>query len=253
MTGLFHALHVCTLATWLSLSGFGYVGLAFVGGSGQRPVIRELEAEGPEIFELSLDDDMRLGGEEARSGEEESFSEEEELMPAEDLVPEEFAEVPPELAELAEEAPLPDLPEIPLAKPQPRPEVAERRPAPARRQPTSNPNTRSGRPGGTGTAARETGSGGRGGEGAGMSQGQRLAGGRRPPPYYPASSRRAGEEGSVVISLTIGDSGHVTAARIVRPCSYPALNESALNAVRRWKFKPGPVVTTTQTITFRLK
>jgi TonB family protein len=53
---------------------------------------------------------------------------------------------------------------------------------------------------------------------------------------YPAESLSAGDEGVVVVELKVGASGSVTDARVIwSKC--PALNESALTAVRAWRYE----------------
>jgi TonB family protein len=55
-------------------------------------------------------------------------------------------------------------------------------------------------------------------------------------PHYPDAARGARIEGTVSVEVVIGPRGDVEQARIVR--SIPMLDEAALNAVRRWKYKP---------------
>jgi TonB family protein len=76
-------------------------------------------------------------------------------------------------------------------------------------------------------------------------------------PVYPDDAKRAKVTGSVVLAATIGKSGDVEALRVV---SGPAmLQQSALDAVRQWKYKPyllngDPVVVETKiTVVYTLK
>lgn len=65
---------------------------------------------------------------------------------------------------------------------------------------------------------------------------------RRPPtkPDYPASSRRAGEEGTVVLELYILPNGRVGEARVQKSSGYPRLDEAAVREAKRsWRFIPG--------------
>lgn len=55
-------------------------------------------------------------------------------------------------------------------------------------------------------------------------------------PVYPDLARKAGIEGIVVVTVTIGKTGSVEDARIFK--SLPMLDESALAAARKCKFKP---------------
>lgn len=65
--------------------------------------------------------------------------------------------------------------------------------------------------------------------------------GRQPAPDYPATARRQGQEGTVLVRLTVGENGRVLAAEAALPSPWPLLNEAALRAVReRWSFPRGP-------------
>lgn len=71
---------------------------------------------------------------------------------------------------------------------------------------------------------------------------------------YPEEARKAGVEGTVAISLTVDLNGNVVGARVLSgPGS--GLNEAALEAIRRFKFKPatknGEAVSTTITWSYR--
>jgi TonB family protein len=76
-------------------------------------------------------------------------------------------------------------------------------------------------------------------------------------PVYPAESLSAGDEGWVIVDLTVAPSGSVTDARVIGS-KCPALNEAALTAVRAWQFEPvrinGEASTfrVTATVPFRL-
>jgi protein TonB len=66
--------------------------------------------------------------------------------------------------------------------------------------------------------------------------------GKQPAPEYPRAAMRLGQEGTVVVRLTVDESGRVTAAEAVSPSPWPVLNEAALRTVReRWRFRSGPV------------
>lgn len=60
----------------------------------------------------------------------------------------------------------------------------------------------------------------------------------RVPPNYPGDLRRQGVEGSVTLSAEIGVNGVPRNVEVVRS-SHPALNQPAVDALRRWRFKPG--------------
>jgi protein TonB len=53
-------------------------------------------------------------------------------------------------------------------------------------------------------------------------------------PVYPEEARAAGVKGAVIVEATIGVTGEVTAARVLR--SVPMLDGAALEAVRQWRY-----------------
>lgn len=55
-------------------------------------------------------------------------------------------------------------------------------------------------------------------------------------PTYPPASRRAGEQGRVLLELIVGPNGKPTEVKILRSSGFPMLDESAVMAVRKWKF-----------------
>ena len=64
--------------------------------------------------------------------------------------------------------------------------------------------------------------------------------GKQPAPEYPRQSLREGQEGTVVVRLTVGESGRVMAADAATPSPWPLLNDAALRVVRsRWRFAAG--------------
>ncbi|MFT6180892.1 MAG: protein TonB [Paracoccaceae bacterium] len=60
----------------------------------------------------------------------------------------------------------------------------------------------------------------------------------QPTPKYPSSARRAGHEGTVMLSFTVGTSGKVTSARVSKSSGHSPLDNAAIAAIRRWRFKP---------------
>ena len=60
----------------------------------------------------------------------------------------------------------------------------------------------------------------------------------RPAPSYPYDMRRAGINGSVVVEFIINTEGDVIQTQIVRS-SHREFEMPALQAVQKWKFKPG--------------
>lgn len=61
---------------------------------------------------------------------------------------------------------------------------------------------------------------------------------RRPPPDYPAVARRRGEEGRVLLSLSLDAAGRIGDARVITGSGSRWLDEAALAAVARWGCRP---------------
>lgn len=61
------------------------------------------------------------------------------------------------------------------------------------------------------------------------------------PPAYPASARRLGEQGEVRLDVHVGVDGAVLDVRLRASSGSPALDRSAIDAVRRWRFTPASV------------
>ena len=59
-----------------------------------------------------------------------------------------------------------------------------------------------------------------------------------PNPPYSEEARKAGVSGVVEVDITIDAAGNVQDARVVKPLGH-GLDEKAVEAVRKWKFKPG--------------
>jgi len=59
-----------------------------------------------------------------------------------------------------------------------------------------------------------------------------------PKPVYPAASRRAGEQGRVLLSVYILPDGSVGEIKLKQSSGHPRLDQSALDAVRRWRYVP---------------
>lgn len=60
----------------------------------------------------------------------------------------------------------------------------------------------------------------------------------RPQPKYPSAARRAGHQGTVTLTFTVGTSGRVTSVRVAKSSGHATLDNAALAAIRRWRFKP---------------
>lgn len=61
---------------------------------------------------------------------------------------------------------------------------------------------------------------------------------RNPAPVYPYEARQQGWEGTVIIEAEVLPSGRCAQARALTSSGYRVLDESAIEAIRRWQFKP---------------
>jgi protein TonB len=59
-----------------------------------------------------------------------------------------------------------------------------------------------------------------------------------PAPRYPLESKRAREEGLVILKVLIDESGHASSIHVFRSSGHPRLDEAACHAVQRARFKP---------------
>lgn len=66
---------------------------------------------------------------------------------------------------------------------------------------------------------------------------------RNPPPPYPAASKQAGEQGLVMLSVTVSAQGEADSVRLRRSSGFPRLDDAALHAVGRWRFSPARIGT----------
>lgn len=234
MDALLHSLHIGTLATWLSVVGFGAVGVIVP----QRQSVSWV----PKFEETRLlDDDFILGGTEAPAVRENAAG----IASTEDQ-PESLS-APPAMAPLADLAPLPDLPASSAMLPQtPKPPKTTGRRSPAEAASDSGNKAKP-------TASGQSGSRNSGVAGSSMSNATRLAAGRMPSPSYPAEARRKGQTGTVTVEFTVDSSGRVISAIAKSPSPWPLLNEEAVRTVRRWSFPPGRVMKLQRPIVFQLR
>ena len=232
MHPLLHMLQIGTLATWLSVAGFGLVGVIISQQHRPSPVVGNPDTQW-------VSEDFTLGGEPPSPSGPSAATPPAEPLPA--------LPAPPEIPALTEFAPLPEIPDLPA-------------PAPRKASPAATPSTRStetprqatsstSRKSGTGTSSTRKPAG----SGSGMSSAARLAAGNMSPPSYPAEARRRGQTGTVVVEFTVDGSGRVVSASAKSPSPWPLLNNEAVRTVRRWKFPPGPVTTFQRPIVFRLQ
>lgn len=59
------------------------------------------------------------------------------------------------------------------------------------------------------------------------------------PPTYPSTLLSKGIGGKVLIACTVDATGRVIATSIKQSSGQPELDKAAINAINRWKFKPG--------------
>ncbi|MGJ8724994.1 MAG: energy transducer TonB [Roseibacillus sp.] len=61
----------------------------------------------------------------------------------------------------------------------------------------------------------------------------------KPQPRYPKDLLNKKQGGRVIVLVTVDERGTVTNASVKESSGYQALDAAALNAAKRWKFKPG--------------
>lgn len=66
-----------------------------------------------------------------------------------------------------------------------------------------------------------------------------AGGSGKPRPQYPELARKRGQEGTVSVRCQVDANGHVTNVSLARSSGFRLLDEAALKAVGKWKFKPG--------------
>jgi len=59
-----------------------------------------------------------------------------------------------------------------------------------------------------------------------------------PTPTYPASAARRGRQGVVLVRMEIDTRGKVAHVGVERSSGHPDLDRAALDAARRWTFRP---------------
>lgn len=62
--------------------------------------------------------------------------------------------------------------------------------------------------------------------------------GARPAPVYPALSQRRGEQGRVVLRVTISPHGRAEQVRVLHSSGYARLDQAAVDAVEPARFRP---------------
>jgi protein TonB len=100
---------------------------------------------------------------------------------------------------------------------------------------------------GTGTdntgygSGENSGTNGGGGGGVGIMRATPLGYGENPPMPYPRSARRRGWEGEVLLKVAVSAHGRVLAVHIEQSSGYGILDDTALEAVSEWRFRPARV------------
>lgn len=59
-----------------------------------------------------------------------------------------------------------------------------------------------------------------------------------PPPVYPESSRRSKQEGVVLLEVIVSTEGRPDSISVQSTSGFPPLDQSAVTAVRKWRFRP---------------
>lgn len=258
MSSILYAINIGTLATWLSVGGFGTVAIVIPTAS---VLLSHHEKEDPykNLESTVLTEDFTTGelppSQETDKGN--TGEAEETDVP---LAEQETLPTPPEMPDVADITPLPEIPDMPppASKPADNPAPAPTKPRPVPR-PSSKPPTRSnmatsatgGSLNGKAEAQGKTGNGGQNG-GSGMSDAKRLSGGSMPAPSYPAEAKSKGQSGTVIVEFVVAENGSVISAYAKNASPWPILNERAVSTVRRWKFPPGKVAKFTRPIVFKL-
>ena len=61
---------------------------------------------------------------------------------------------------------------------------------------------------------------------------------RNPPPPYPKEARRLKQEGTILLTAEVDDQGLVTSIVLKKSSGSSLLDDSALQTVKTWRFKP---------------
>lgn len=243
MQSLIHTLNISTLATWMSVAGFGTVGVVIPHHERAQPLTPVIEET------LIADADFSLGDmPDASLPEGSSDGGGVAAMPEAIETPPETLPSPPELAELAEFSPLPDIPDLP--KPAAVTRSSESGTLRATASTARSGHSTTSRASSSSTSSRGSSAATSGG---GMSTSARLAAGRMPAPNYPATCRRMGQTGTVIVEFTIDRSGRVISAHAAEPSPWPLLDHEAVRTVRKWKFPPGDIMKLRRPIVFQLR
>ncbi|MGH8155106.1 MAG: energy transducer TonB, partial [Rhodanobacteraceae bacterium] len=61
----------------------------------------------------------------------------------------------------------------------------------------------------------------------------------RNPPQYPIQAIRQGQQGTVILDVTINAQGEVIDVKVEKSSGYRVLDQAAVAAARKWRFNPG--------------
>ena len=64
---------------------------------------------------------------------------------------------------------------------------------------------------------------------------------KNPAPRYPEEARKAGQQGVVLLLAKVNSDGKAGEVLLKSGSGYPLLDDAALKAVQRWKFKPAKI------------
>lgn len=64
---------------------------------------------------------------------------------------------------------------------------------------------------------------------------------RNPEPEYPLIARRRGQQGSVLLNITVSPTGRATKVSLQQSSGFELLDQAALKAVKTWNFEPARV------------
>ena len=238
-----YALHIGTLATWLTVAGFGIVGTV-IPDVWENPTTAKKPIPYQELKPIV----MTEGFSDAPLP---PVQEMDTTVSSETVAEADPLPTPPAMPEIAAPAALPEIPNLPAAIAKP---AATQAPAAAQPRPSQPSPARPARPASAPAKPAAAGKPGGGGNGTStLSDAQRLASGYKPRPSYPSSARSRSHTGTVVVEFVIEENGRVLSASVQKSSGWPELDQSAVANMRRWKFAPGKRDKRTIPITFKLK
>lgn len=66
---------------------------------------------------------------------------------------------------------------------------------------------------------------------------------RNPEPEYPLAARRRGQQGSVLLNITVSPTGRATEVSLQQSSGFELLDQAAIKAAKTWDFEPARVGT----------